>query len=521
MAGIGLGGVRIDLVDRARIGRLRLLAGPLDLPPAGDVALVTLQRVGEGVAAGAVGDEEQILGPRRVGDRLQSRAAGIGDRAGRQALDHVGVVGGRPLDLRAHDAAPEGAAPADQAVDDGRIGLQLHPLLQPIDEHARDPRTLVGPAGLLLDDGGQRHHLGRRLDRHLGAAALPDLVQHLALLGAHQVEDLLAGGAALELVGVGEKRALGRRLGNLAREDVVVPEPGYDLLRSQALREGDGVLDLTPVGQGLDRVLHARMGLEHVLAMLQRPLAAESGGHLEQARMIDHALTGEDAGNLRRPAAAGNHHDLVGGERPRLGGLAIEQGQADQGAERENDAECEEPADGGEQAAAAALRLLGRGRGDGGLDGLARAARRRPVRKRRLLGSGRRRRRLLSSAKHPESCCGPTRRSVQSLRRRSLDPRAERATPRHDGRSLECLSRNARSWTGRFVRQCKQFCGEMALSAAEPPQPTRVQAQIAKAKVAEAVVRRPGASAARHWCRRSRTSSREPCRRACAWPRAG
>ena len=418
---------------------MRLLAGALHLTPAGHVALVAFQRIGEGVAAGAVGHEVEVLGARRVGDRLQRRSARIGDRPGGQPLDHVGVVGSRPLDLGAQDAAPEGAAPADEPVNDGRIGLQLHPLLQAIDEDARHPRPLVGAAGLLLDDRGQRHHLGRRLHRDLGAAALPDLVQHLALLGAHQVEDLLARGAALELVGVGQKRTLGRCLGDLAGQHVVVVEAGDDLLGGQALGEGDGVLDLTPVGQRLDRVLHAGMGLEHVLAMLERALAAEAGGHLEQARMLDHTLAGEDAGDLGGAAATGNHHDLVGGERPRLGGLAVEQGESDQDAERQHDAEGQEPADRGEQPAAAALGLLGWGRGDRGFDRLTRAARRRPVRQRRLLGSGRRRRRILSSAKHPESCCGPSRRPAQITLSRS--PGGSRA---FDGRNLERFSQSLR-----------------------------------------------------------------------------
>ena len=43
-----------------------------------------LQVLGEGVPAGAVGDEEHFLGARRIGGRLERGAARIGDRPRRQ-----------------------------------------------------------------------------------------------------------------------------------------------------------------------------------------------------------------------------------------------------------------------------------------------------------------------------------------------------------------------------------------------------------------------------------------------------
>ena len=57
-----------------------------------DVGLMLGERVGEDVAAGAVGDEIERLGRRRVehrGDRVPAR---IGDRADRQAGHRIGVV---------------------------------------------------------------------------------------------------------------------------------------------------------------------------------------------------------------------------------------------------------------------------------------------------------------------------------------------------------------------------------------------------------------------------------------------
>ena len=63
----------------------------------------------------------------------------------------------------------ERALAGDETVDDRRIGLQPHVLAQPVDEHAGDPRALVGLAGLLLDDGGERDHVVGRAQRQVGA----------------------------------------------------------------------------------------------------------------------------------------------------------------------------------------------------------------------------------------------------------------------------------------------------------------------------------------------------------------
>ena len=100
----------------------------LDLAPARDVLLVLVVGLGKDMAARAVGDEVEVLGAGRIGDRFKSGPARIGDRPRRQALDRIGVVGRRRVDLAAQDAAAERAFAADEAVHDRRVGLQLHPL---------------------------------------------------------------------------------------------------------------------------------------------------------------------------------------------------------------------------------------------------------------------------------------------------------------------------------------------------------------------------------------------------------
>ena len=149
-----------------------------------DVFLMLVERLGEGVAAGPVGDEIEILRARGIGDRLHRRLAGIGDRPGRQTVDDVGVVGRRLIEFALGYAVPERSLAADQAVDDRRIGFELHPLLQAVDEDAGDMRALVRLARLLFDDRGERHQFARRFDRQIGRALLPDFVDRLGLRAA-------------------------------------------------------------------------------------------------------------------------------------------------------------------------------------------------------------------------------------------------------------------------------------------------------------------------------------------------
>ena len=83
---------RRTVAGRGRVGgrrphraSARRPGATVHLPPARDIAQVIFVGLGEGVTAGAVGDEEEIAGARRIGDRLERGAAGIGDRARRQA----------------------------------------------------------------------------------------------------------------------------------------------------------------------------------------------------------------------------------------------------------------------------------------------------------------------------------------------------------------------------------------------------------------------------------------------------
>ena len=68
---------------------------------------------------------------------------------------------------------PERPLAEDETVDDGWIRLQFHLLLEPVGQHRRDARALLGLARLLLDDRCENDELVGRLERQIGIAAFP------------------------------------------------------------------------------------------------------------------------------------------------------------------------------------------------------------------------------------------------------------------------------------------------------------------------------------------------------------
>jgi hypothetical protein len=263
-----------------------------------------------------------------------------------------------------------------------------------------DPCALVGTARLLLDDGGHDHEFLRRLDRQIGRAARPDLVQHVLLRRLHRVHELLAGHAALELVGVGQERALAGDLGEVAGQDLVLLQAFDDLLGGEPLRNGHGVEDGLALGQHVHGIVNAGTRLEQELARLQvAPLAARQGVDLEEQGLLDHALALQDRGDVAGARIARDRDHLVGLERPSLLDLPLEQHDAEQRRAREGDQEGQEAAEGRQETAPGAAGGTGRhGRRRNRLDGLARGARR--IARLVVAGGGGRRRWRLLSAEH-------------------------------------------------------------------------------------------------------------------------
>ena len=97
-------------------------------------------------------------------------------------------------------------------VDNRRIRLQLHPLLEAVHEHGGDQRALVRSPGLPLDDGGEYQCVVWRSERQALRASFP-LRRKMALhepVGAAQYVEIAR--AVAEIVGVREEPALRRAL---------------------------------------------------------------------------------------------------------------------------------------------------------------------------------------------------------------------------------------------------------------------------------------------------------------------
>src|SRR5262249_41672970 len=146
---------------------LRVLLLRFDLAQPRDALLVLVERLGKSMPAGAVGNEEEFLGAPGARSGLERSFARIGDRPRRQAVDHIGVVAGLKLDIRTGDRPAERSLPADDAVDDRRIGLQLHFLLEAIDEYRGDAPALLRLAGFFFDNGSKGDELVGRFDRQI------------------------------------------------------------------------------------------------------------------------------------------------------------------------------------------------------------------------------------------------------------------------------------------------------------------------------------------------------------------
>ena len=100
---------------RPGIGRGAILLIGFERAQPRHVFLMLVVVFRKNVTAGAVGDEIELARARRIGGRFERGAAGIADRPRRQAVDLIGIVWRRLIDLAFHDRPPERAFAADQA----------------------------------------------------------------------------------------------------------------------------------------------------------------------------------------------------------------------------------------------------------------------------------------------------------------------------------------------------------------------------------------------------------------------
>ena len=247
----------------------------------------------KGMAAGSVGHEVELLGAGRIGGCLDRSTAWIGDRPRRQRIDHVGVVWGWLFEIGPRERPPERPFARSKAVDHGRVGLQPHLLLEAVDEHRSNARALLGPAGLLLDDGGEDDELLGRPQRQVAGAALPDFFHELLLRLLHALDRQLAGVTASEIVAVRQQAAFTRHILDGTSQDRTIEKARDDLLGCQTFRDGDQMLDDLAFDQGLNHVADTRAFGEQVFAGFEfgARLEREHATDKDELVLVDHAFT--------------------------------------------------------------------------------------------------------------------------------------------------------------------------------------------------------------------------------------
>ncbi|QTK79023.1 hypothetical protein AT6N2_C1246 [Agrobacterium tumefaciens] len=280
------------------------------------------KRLGKHVTARAIGNEIEIVGAPWIGDRLKRCPARIGDRRRRQALDDIGVERRLLLQIRLIDrAVGRLAVTTEQAVDDGRIRLQAHALLQPVVEDGRDMGALVILAGFLFDDRGKRHKFLNGLDRQIGIAPFPDHVDQLVLRSTHLIDDFLALGAAGEAVGIRAQAAFRRQGGRkFTIQNLVRGKAGKHLLDRQSLGQRHGIKDRFAGFEKEENILHRCAGLDLVFAGFQRLVLLQiaAGHQTENARVGDDVVTLQIVGDLDEARTIAHGKMGVGLERTRL-----------------------------------------------------------------------------------------------------------------------------------------------------------------------------------------------------------
>src|SRR5690606_32232706 len=141
---------------------------------------------------GTVRDEIKIFRLRRVGYCLQRRAPWDRDGTRRKAINDVGVVWCRLLDIGPIDRTIRRfTITTEKAVDDRRIRLQTHALVEPIDEHSGDTRTLITARRLFLSDRSECDELVDVIERKAVDPTIPDALDESFLIRHQALDDFL------------------------------------------------------------------------------------------------------------------------------------------------------------------------------------------------------------------------------------------------------------------------------------------------------------------------------------------
>ena len=176
-----------------------------------------------------------------------------------------------------------------------------------------------GRAGFLLDDRGERHQRFRRLHRHVGAAPIPDLLQHAArapaaCAGSPARASCRAGNcrspaAACLLCGI--SRILPARKSTSASRATICSEVSPSgIVKACCTTLPSTIVSI--VSRKADLLGELVLAVFQVLARLEHQHAAD-----EHPRLVDDVLARQQVGDVAQAEPARNVDDLLALERAR------------------------------------------------------------------------------------------------------------------------------------------------------------------------------------------------------------
>src|SRR6202171_1826662 len=303
------------LTTTEAVGRTRKLtslpAKILDLVLA-HVRLMALERRAERVRVVVARDEKEVAAIRRVQRRVESGLAGIGNGARRQSLPGIGVVWMLPPQVGLVQVpVPFEVIGKQYRINDGRVGIEPHVLLQSIVKDARDARPLLRLSCLLLHDAGQRDRL-QLVELHPGKPLRLGVLPRLVEARHHRLRDAQASHRARHRIGIGKEKPLQVLAGNaqlashrrIARqlEEIVrgtharLADDPRDLVDAQPLRRREVVELDVAVDQFPQHLVGEQRPVELIFAGFDVRAAPEP----MQVR-VEAVRIGDDAGVREQP----------------------------------------------------------------------------------------------------------------------------------------------------------------------------------------------------------------------------
>ena len=270
------------------------------------------------MAAVAASDKVEAGAFHRIECRVDGFAADHGNRCRRQAGNHIGVVGGRFLEMGASQLA---VVTVTQAIDHRWVRLQQHADLHPTHEHAGNLPALLWHAGFLLHQRGHDQGLIGTGVRQVGGTLTPLLGQYVVEALVSGFEQFGVGHATHEAISVGKESSLGKNpaMAELVHDLAVAQafqgllelfflgQGRTDLMEIPAFDQGQAVLHHFPALPQIDQTFDGHAGRHAVLAAVQRLLGQiEAPVDAQPERVLDDAVGFHSQESAVRGSALGH-----------------------------------------------------------------------------------------------------------------------------------------------------------------------------------------------------------------------